>query len=83
MAKAFIVRIDVPLDDPRTGEMKLHPRGSILAHPAHIAHLEGSRHHAAHGHFVELPEDHPAVAAHRTPPEMPQPAKAARPFARD
>jgi hypothetical protein len=68
---AFIVRVDVALPDPRTGDHVLHPRGAILAHPAHLDHLARSRHHAAHGHFVDLPADHPALAAHRDGPEMP------------
>lgn len=68
MSNAFVVRVPVGLPDPQTGADALYQRGAILAHPAHLLHLRMSAHHAAHGHFVTLPDDHPAVAAHRVAP---------------
>ena len=68
MARAFVVRVPVALPDPRTGELVLHARGTILAHPAHLDYLGKSAAHAVHGHRVDLPDDHPAVARHRVMP---------------
>lgn len=68
--KAFVVHTDVGLPDPRTGKIVVHPRGAILAHPSHIKRLESGRHLTVHGHFVNLPDDHPSCVEFRDTPKM-------------
>ncbi|HZT90274.1 MAG TPA: hypothetical protein VFA12_20205 [Stellaceae bacterium] len=63
MTNSFIVRVPFSRKCPITGELVEYKKGDIVAHPERLADIRDSE-HAAHGHNMQLPDDHDAVLPH-------------------